>query len=660
MSPTRQSSEAMLQALRSQVNADPHHAQARALWTIEDSEELYRIHGWGEPYFSINAAGHVMVAPKGDRGGSLDLYDLVTALKQRNLGLPILIRFSDILEDRIERLNACFAKAIARYRYSGVYRGVFPVKCNQQRHLVEDLVRFGQPHRFGLEAGSKPELLIALATLDNPGALLICNGYKDREYVETAMLSQRLGHTPIIVLEQLEEVPLVIEASRRLNIRPILGVRAKLSSKGIGRWGGSAGDRAKFGLAIPEVLSAVEQLKAADMLDCLQLLHFHIGSQISAISVIKDALREACQIYVELSELGAQMGYLDVGGGLGVDYDGSKTNFSASKNYSIQNYANDVVAEVQEACSARNLPVPTLISESGRAIASHQSVLVFDVLGTSDRPGLEAIEPPTEDDHALLRELYDTYAHVTIKNYQEAYHDAVQFKDEAISLFNFGYLSLTERAKVERLYWACCRRILELVRHEEYVPDDLEDLDKNLASIYYINLSVFQSMPDAWAIDQLFPIMPIHRLDEEPTNRATLADLTCDSDGKIEQFIDLRDVKSVLELHPLKEQEPYYLGLFLGGAYQEIMGNLHNLFGDTNTVHIHMTPKGYQIEHVVKGDTMTEVLSYVQYDSEDLIENIRRRSEYALQDGKITIQEAQLLLQHYEHSLNHYTYLSTD
>jgi arginine decarboxylase len=661
MSTTRQSSEEMLQALRSQVNAEPHKTgQARAPWTIEDSEELYRIHGWGDPYFSINAAGHVMVAPKGDRGGSLDLHDLVTALKQRNLGLPILIRFSDILEDRIERLNACFAKAIARYRYSGVYRGVFPVKCNQQRHLVEDLVRFGQPHRFGLEAGSKPELLIALATLDNPGSLLICNGYKDLEYVETAMLSQRLGHTPIIVLEQLDEVPLVIEASRRLNIRPILGVRAKLSSKGIGRWGGSAGDRAKFGLAIPEVLSAVEQLKAANMLDCLQLLHFHIGSQISAISVIKDALREACQIYVELSELGAQMRYLDVGGGLGVDYDGSKTNFSASKNYSIQNYANDVVAEVQEACSARNLPVPTLISESGRAIASHQSVLVFDVLGTSDRPGLDAIDPPAADDHALLRELYDTYAHVTIKNYQEAYHDAVQFKDEAISLFNFGYLSLTERAKVERLYWACCRRILELVRHEDYVPDDLEELEKNLASIYYINLSVFQSMPDAWAIDQLFPIMPIHRLDEEPTCRATLADLTCDSDGKIEKFIDLRDVKSVLELHPIKEHEPYYLGLFLGGAYQEIMGNLHNLFGDTNTVHIHMTPKGYHIEHVVKGDTMTEVLSYVQYDSEDLIENIRRRSEHALQDGKITIQEAQLLLQHYEHSLNHYTYLSTD
>jgi arginine decarboxylase len=638
---------------------NPSAAPSRR-WTIENSEELYRIPGWGDPYFSINAAGHVTVSPRGDRGGSLDLYDLVEALKRRNLGLPILIRFSDILEDRLERINACFAKAIARYNYNGVYRGVFPVKCNQQRHLVEDLVRFGQPHQFGLEAGSKPELLIALATLNNPDALIICNGYKDREYIETAMLSQRLGQTPIIVLEQLDEVALVIAASHHLNIRPMLGVRAKLSSKGIGRWGGSAGDRAKFGLTIPEILSAVEQLRQADMLDCLQLLHFHIGSQISAISVVKDALREACQVYVELAALGAKMGYLDVGGGLGIDYDGSKTNFHASKNYSTQNYANDVVAEVKEACAARELPVPTLVSESGRAIASHQSVLIFDVLGTSDAPYQESLVAPSEADHALLRELYDTYTGINIKNYQEAYHDAVQFKEEAISLFNFGYLSLTERAKIERLYWTCCRRILEIVRHEDYVPDDLENLEKSLASIYYINLSVFQSAPDSWAIDQLFPIMPIHRLDEEPTCRGTLADLTCDSDGKIEQFIDLRDVKSCLELHPLQPGEPYYLGLFLGGAYQEIMGNLHNLFGDTNTVHIQLTPKGYQIEHVVKGDTMTEVLGYVQYDSEDLIENIRRRTERALQDRSITLEESQLLLQHYEHSLSRYTYLAVD
>ncbi|HEY9878806.1 MAG TPA: biosynthetic arginine decarboxylase [Leptolyngbyaceae cyanobacterium] len=636
----------------------PTSASKTQKWTIEDSEELYRIPGWGEPYFSINAAGHITVSPQADRGGSLDLFELVEALKQRNLSLPILIRFSDILEDRLERLNACFAKAIARYSYNGVYRGVFPVKCNQQRHLVESLVQFGKPHQFGLEAGSKAELLIALATLDTPGALLICNGYKDREYIETAMLGQRIGQLPIIVLEQVEEVELAIQASKNLGIRPILGVRAKLSNKGVGRWGGSAGDRAKFGLSILEILTVVERLKQADMLDCLQLLHFHIGSQISAISVVKDALREACQIYVELASLGANMHYLDVGGGLGVDYDGSKTNFYASKNYSIQNYANDVVAEVKEACKARSLPVPTLISESGRAVSSHQSVLVFDVLGTSDVPNDDTLEPPSEEEHAIVQELYETYLGIHQHNYQEAYHDAIQFKDEAISLFNFGYLSLTDRAKIERLFWACCRKIQAIVRTEEYVPDDLEDLDKMMASIYYINLSVFQSVPDTWAIDQLFPIMPLHRLDEEPTCRGTLADLTCDSDGKIDQFIDLRDVKSVMELHTLKPGEPYYLGLFLGGAYQEIMGSLHNLFGDTNTVHIHLTPKGYQIQHVVKGDTMKEVLSYVQYDSEDLIENIRRRTEQALQDRAITLQESQLLLQHYEHSMSRYTYLS--
>jgi arginine decarboxylase len=662
----------------------PDSAPAPKSWTIEDSEKLYRIQGWGEPYFSINAAGHITVSPKGDRGGSLDLLELVEALRQRNLGLPLLIRFSDILEDRIERLNACFAKAIARYKYASTYQGVFPVKCNQQRHLVEDLVRFGQPHQFGLEAGSKPELMIALATLKTPKALLICNGYKDREYIETALLATRIGHTPVIVLEQLEEVELVINAARRLGIEPVLGVRAKLSTKGTGRWGVSTGDRAKFGLTISEILTCVDQLRAAGMLSSLQLLHFHIGSQISAIGVIKDAIREASQIYVELATLGANMQYLDVGGGLGIDYDGSKTNFHASKNYNMQNYANDIVAEVKEACDGRQLPVPILISESGRATASHQSVLIFDVLGTSEVHS-ETPAPVRDKEHLIIRNLWETYCTINVENYQEAYHDAIQFNEEAKSLFGFGYLSLTQRARAEQLYWACCRKILEIARTQDYVPDDLEDLEKNMASIYYVNLSVFQSVPDSWAIDQLFPIMPIHRLDEEPTRRAILADLTCDSDGKIDQFIDLRDVKSVLELHPLREakprgnrgegeqgkaanfqspilqpqsKEPYYLGLFLAGAYQEIMGNLHNLFGDTNAVHIQLTPRGYEIEHVVKGDTVKEVLGYVQYDAEDLVESIRRRTEQALQENRITLEESQLLLQNYEQSLGSYTYLS--
>lgn len=635
----------------------PNDRAPQPTWTIEDSEKLYRIPGWGEPYFSINAAGHITVSPKGDRGGSLDLFELVTALKLRNIDLPLLIRFSDILEDRIERLNACFSKAIARYGYSGNYQGVFPVKCNQQRHLIEALVRYGKSHQFGLEAGSKPELLIALATLDTPGALVICNGYKDREYIETAILAQRLGQTPIIVLEQVEEVGLVIEASRKLGIQPILGVRAKLSAKGIGRWATSAGDRAKFGLTIPEMLAAVEQLQAAGLLDSLQLLHFHIGSQISAISVIKEALREAGQIYVELSKLGAPMHYLDVGGGLGVDYDGSKTNFHASKNYNMQNYANDVVAAIKEACGPAKIPAPTLVSESGRAIASHQSVLIFNVLGSSDvRP--QPPTPPIEDAPLVVRNLYETYQSITSENYQETYHDAIQFKDEAISMFGFGVLGLAERARAEQLFWNCCQKILAIARQQEYVPGDLEDLERIMASIYYINLSVFQSAPDSWAIDQLFPIMPIHRLDQEPGQGAILADLTCDSDGKIDRFIDLRDVKSVLELHALNPGEPYYLGMFLNGAYQEIMGNLHNLFGDTNAVHIRLTPKGYQIEHVVRGDTMKEVLGYVQYKSEDLIESIRRQAEQALQEKQITLQESQRLLQNYERSLRSYTYLS--
>ena len=627
-------------------------------WTIEDSEALYRIEGWGEPYFSINAAGHVTVSPKGDRGGSLDLFELVKALQQRNLGLPMLIRFSDILADRIERLTACFAKAIARYNYPGVYRGVFPVKCNQQRHLIEDLVRFGKPHQFGLEAGSKPELMIALASLDTPGALLICNGYKDREYVETAMLAQRLGQTPIIVLEQIEEVDLVINASHQLGIQPILGVRAKLSTQGMGRWGTSSGDRAKFGLTIPEIIQAVEKLQAANLMDSLQLLHFHVGSQISAINVIKDAIQEASQIYVELAQLGANMKYLDVGGGLGVDYDGSQTNFYASKNYNMQNYANDIVAELKEACAERHLPVPTLISESGRAIASHQSILIFDVLSTCDAPS-NSPEPPQEGEPPIVWNLWETYQSINLDNFQEAYHDVVQFKEEAISRFNLGILRLTERARVERIYWACCQKILMIIRQQEYVPDDLEELEKIMASIYYVNLSVFQSAPDCWAIDQLFPIMPIHRLDEEPTQRGILADLTCDSDGKIDRFIDLRDVKSVLELHSFKPGEPYYLGMFLNGAYQEIMGNLHNLFGDTNAVHIQLTPKGYQIEHVVKGDTMHEVVGYVQYDSEDLVESIRQQTEQALAENRITLAEAQRLLQTYEQSLSRYTYLTS-
>ena len=660
-SPSRSQTDSSHSAkVGSPEKAEP--AQSEATWTIEDSEDLYRIKGWGEPYFAINENGNITVSPQGDRGGSLDLHKLVEGLKQRDFQLPVLIRFSDILEDRLERINACFAKAIARYSYEGTYQGVFPVKCNQQRHIVEDLVRFGKAYQFGLEAGTKPELMIALASLNTPGALIICNGYKDASYIETAMLGQRLGQKTIIVIEQLEEVDVAIAAAQRLGIQPVLGVRAKLAAKGSGRWGTSAGDRAKFGLSIPEIITMVEKLKAAGMLSCLELLHFHIGSQIAAISVIQDALKEACRIYVELAKLGAPMGYLDVGGGLGVDYDGSKTSSQDSKNYSIQNYANDVVAEVLDACTAEEISMPTLVSESGRAIASHQSVLIFDILGTSEARHSQP-EPYQKGEHRLARELWDVYSSVTAENYQEAFNDAVHFKKEAASMFNFSRLSLTERARVERLYWACCEKIAALLQTQDYVPEELEHLEKSLASIYYMNMSLFQSALDSWAINQLFPILPIHRLNEEPTQRATLADLTCDSDGKISRFIGKKGEKDVLELHPIKPNESYYLGMFLVGAYQETLGNLHNLFGHINTVHVHLASKstvkqGYTIEHVVPGNTTDEVLKQVQYDPENMIEQIRRRSEQALQKGQITIEEARKLMANYKAGMDRYTYLA--
>lgn len=638
--------------------------ESKFSWTIEDSENLYGINGWGVPYFSINAAGNVTVDPQcASPGIPLDLYELVQSLRERNVELPLLIRFTDILADRLERLYACMNKAIARYNYSGKYQGVFPIKCNQNRQLIEDLVRYGTSYQLGLEAGSKPELIIALAALaakQNPHdlqPLLICNGYKDREYIETALLAMCLGHKPIIVIEQLEELSLTLEISHQLNIKPILGVRAKLNTRGVGRWGNSTGEKAKFGLSIPQILTVLQKLEAAEMLDCLQLLHFHIGSQISAIATIKDAIREASQIYVQLAQMGANMQYLDVGGGLAVDYSGSKTNIPASKNYNMQNYANDVVAQVKEACDQGNVQSPILVSESGRAIVSHQSILIFDILATSRN---DCILPPliAKEESLVLKNFWETYYSINERNYQESYHDAIQLKEEALSLFNLGYLSLIERSCAEQLYWACCHKIATIIQNREDVPEDMADLTTKIASIYYANLSIFQSVPDSWAIDQLFPIMPIHRLNEEPTARGILVDLTCDSDGRIDHFISRRDDKALLELHPLKDKQPYYLGMFLVGAYQEIMSNLHNLFGSTTVAQIKITSQGYQIEHIVKGDAIKDVLNYVNYDAKDLRESMRRRTETALRENLITIEEAQKLLRNYQDTLSSYTYLS--
>ncbi|WP_226400860.1 biosynthetic arginine decarboxylase [Synechococcus sp. MU1643] len=634
-------------------------------WSIQDSAALYGLDRWGDPYFSINGRGHISVQPQGDRGGSLDLVDLVSELKSRNLALPLLIRFDDILEDRLERLHAAFERAISQYSYPGRYQGVFPVKCNQQRHVVEELVSCGKRWNFGLEAGSKAELLIALSLLDDPEALLICNGYKDRLYIETAILARRLGRQPVVVIEQPDEVDRIIEASKSLGAAPYIGVRAKLSSRSTGRWGSSVGDKAKFGLSIPELLATVERLRDNNLLQDLRLLHFHIGSQINDIAVLKDALQEAGQIYVELNRLGAPMGFLDVGGGLGIDYDGSRTASSASTNYSLQNYANDVVATVRECCEPNGVAVPTLVSESGRAIASHFSLLVFDILGSSALPA--SIPNASGDEPLTVRNLRDTLATIQelsatadaqLVRLQEAWNDALKFKQDALAAFRLGYMGLPDRATAEQLTWACADAIAQRLPKDQAIPEELAALNKALAGTYYANLSIFRSAPDTWAIDQLFPVVPIQKLDQRPTRLANLADLTCDSDGRLDRFIGDGQPKQLLELHELDGDNPYLIGLFLSGAYQEVMGNLHNLFGTTNAVHIRLSPGGsYHIDHVVRGDTNADVLEAMEHDPRALLERLRIAAEAAINTDQLRIDESRRLLDHLESSLRQTTYL---
>ena len=644
-------------------------------WSAAQSASLYGLDRWGDPYFSVNARGHVLVQPRGERGGALDLVELVRGLQGRDLALPLLIRFDDILEDRLERLHAAFARAIAQYGYDGRYQGVFPIKCNQQRHVVERLMETGRRWHFGLEAGSKAELLIALALVDDPEALLICNGYKDRRYIETAILARRLGRQPVVVIEQADEVERIIAASQELGAAPLIGVRAKLASRGSGRWGSSVGEGAKFGLSLPDLLATVEALRQAELLPDLRLLHFHIGSQINDIAVLKDALQEAGQIYVELTRLGAPMGFLDVGGGLGIDYDGSRTATTASTNYSLQNYANDVVATVRECCEHGGVSVPTLVSESGRGIASHFSVLVFDVLGCSQAPAtpLPALSLADTEEPLIVRNLRDTLAQLatlevgdparpaSCEPLQEAWNDAIKFKEDALTAFRLGYLGLRERAQAEALYWACGLHIaqrLAALSGDTPIPEELRGLQAALASTYYANLSVFRSAPDTWAIQQLFPVLPIHRLAERPDRLGQFADLTCDSDGKLARFIGTGADKSLLELHSLRPGEPYWVGLFLAGAYQEVMGNLHNLFGRTNAVHIRLTPGGgYRVEHVVRADTNAGVLQAMEHDPQSLKERLRQASEEAIADGRLTIEAARRLTQHLETSLGQTTYL---
>jgi arginine decarboxylase len=626
-------------------------------WTVADSSETYGVKYWGNNYFSINDAGNVQAHPAGAEGARIDLKELVDEVSRRGIGLPLLIRFSDVLKSRIVELNETFKNAIAEYDYKGGYKGVYPIKVNQHRYVVEEIVQFGRPYHYGLEAGSKPELLAVMAMLDDEEALIVCNGYKDEEYIETALMASKLGRTVLIVVEKFSELALIAETAKKIGVRPRIGIRVKLAAKGSGRWEASGGDRSKFGLSTREVVEAINFLRQNDLLNCFELLHFHLGSQISAIRAVKNALREAGRFYVEVCQLGAPLKYFDAGGGLGVDYDGSQTNFASSMNYTTQEYANDIVFSLQEICDAAGVPHPTIVTESGRAVVAHHSMLVVDILGVGEFDVGKAPDKLGKDTTRVVKNLFETYKEVSRKNVLESYHDALEYKEEALQLFNLGNLTLSQRVVAEDIFWAICQKLLKIVRDMREVPEELEGLERALSDTYFCNFSMFQSLPDIWAIDQLFPIMPIHRLADEPTRRAVLADITCDSDGKIDHFIDRRDVKSVLELHPVNGQD-YYLGIFLIGAYQEILGDLHNLFGNTNTVHVSLAAGGgYQIEHVVTGDTVTDVLKYVSYSREELVARVRRFAELAVRANRMSLEETRSMLRMYEEGLAGYTYL---
>jgi arginine decarboxylase len=634
-------------------------------WRVEDSLDLYNVNAWGKGYFSINEAGHVIVRPDTQSANTIDLFEVVEGLKERDLTAPVVVRFSDILAHRLKHIHAAFAQAIAENNYKNRYAAVFPIKVNQQRLVVEEVYRYGKEFGFGLEAGSKPELLAVMAmTEDSPDRLIVCNGFKDDSYIEAVTLATKLGRTIIPVVENFDELGLILKHADKYKVRPRIGVRVKLFSEGSGRWSASAGDKSKFGLFITEIVELFNVLKARDMLDCLQLVHCHPGSQLQDIRRVKDAINELAHVYAELKLMGAGLQYIDVGGGLGVDYDGSGTNFSSSMNYTLNEYANDVVYRVASVCNARNIPHPVIVSESGRAVAAYHSVLIFDALGSSaldkfrvtgqvaeDYGGNEELPQP-------VRDLFDAYRSVAERRLVECYHDALTAREQVLQMFNIGLLSLEFRALAERLYWATCTKIRDYCRKLERAPEELEDLETTLSDTYFCNFSVFQSLPDSWAIDQLFPVMPIHRLDERPTRTGVLADITCDSDGKIDHFVSLRDVKRALELHELKEGEKYYLAAFLVGAYQETLGDLHNLFGDTHVVHIRLHDQGgWWIEEIVKGDTANKVLEYMEYDVAELPPALARDCERAIRDGRMTIAESQALKRFYEKELDGYAYL---
>ena len=627
-----------------------------------DALALYSVDRWGGGYFGVNPDGHVVVKPKRN-GEQIDLMEIVREARSRSLQFPLVVRFHDLLRDRVEIINVAFADAIAEMGYGGVYRGVFPIKVNQLREVVEEIIDAGAPWHFGIEAGSKPELLAALSLHSDPESLVICNGYKDTSFIQNALMGRKLGKKVILVVEKLEELGQVLRVSREMGVEPMIGFRVRLLSKGAGKWATSGGENAKFGLSTADLVEASDMLHAAGLAHCLNLVHFHVGSQVPDIVTIKRATREAARFYAKLSKMGHALGYLDVGGGLGVDYDGSRTTFDSSTNYSLNEYARDIVYTVMEVCNSESVPHPTLVSESGRAIVAHHSVLIVETFGSIEKNNRSEPVVPAPDDPRIVSDILEIRNDLNKKNRLENLHDAQEIRERAQSMFDLGMLDLRAKARVETIYWQIAESIVEIFRTMRYIPEEVKEMEVALGDQFLCNFSVFQSLLDHWALGQLFPVMPIHRLNEFPDRNATLVDITCDSDGKVAKFVDLQDVKETLPLHRWKPGQPYYIGFFLAGAYQDIMGDLHNLFGRVNEMHIYLDEdedSGYYVEEVLPGSTVGQVLSLTQWDVNELARRMKAQTDAAIKSDRLKPSEAMRLLDDYEKSLGLYTYLNFD
>lgn len=643
------------------TNANPQD------WSIHKSLQYYNIENWGLNYFSINEKGHLSVHPYGKGGPTIDMMDVLEDIQEKKIGFPCIIRFQDILRSRVVAINEAFKKSIAEHQYSGKYFGVYPIKVNQMREVVEEILDAGAPYHFGLEAGSKGELIPVLALNTDPEAVTICNGYKDEDYMRLALLGRKLGRKIIVVIEKISELPHLLRVAEQMQVQPYLGLRAKLATKGVGKWEGSGGDFAKFGLTTPEIIRAVQILKEAKKEECLKLFHFHVGSQLTDINKVKDAINEGARIYAKLRKMGFNVEYFDVGGGLGIDYDGSRTTGSSSMNYTLEEYVEDVVSTLHQICQDEQVPDPHLVSESGRALTAHHACVAMPVFGTieiGNPGGLPLLEKNEKNkEPPVVRKFRKLVASLNPKNALRHFHDAVALKETALSMFKLGILDLEDRAKVEALHWQLCRALFQLTAEMKYIPEDLAVLQDWLADQDLVNFSLFQSAPDHWAFDQLFPIVPLHRLEESPTRETTLVDITCDSDGKIDRFIDLVDVKKTLKLHPLRPHEPYFIGMFLLGAYQDIMGDMHNLFGRVNEVHVFCDdedPEDFYLEETIPGDTVQEVLSRLQYAPSELAKKIKIALDQQVKEGQIKPKDGVNLIDFYEDVLKGYTYLSTD